>query len=424
MSPRTAAWLAWSLCGITTSLALVLFAVKLSRQDGSTTVVQFADEAILLLAMPLVCGSVAGLIVSRHPRHPIGWLLLVLLSSFLVGGSIELYLQLLGPSPEPTLPLLLLVWFSGWSWVLLIFPLLLIVLLFPTGQPPTPRWRWVRGAAIVWATLFVLLVTVSQPIRANTTPDVVLDNPIGVLSQDTSEMLAGVWIAGLLALVVLCVAALVVRYRRATATERQQLKWLMAAGAVFLVVYVGGAIGGLGGSTGVAADLWGVCFALSVVALPAAIGIAILRYRLYEIDLLINRTLVYGLLTGALVLVYWGSVVLLQALFRTLSGQGQELAIIASTLAIAALFQPLRQRIQAFIDHRFYRRKYDAAQVLAALSATLRDETDVDRLADEVLAVVQQTMQPTHVSLWLRPPQRPTASPPEQAGQDADSGAG
>jgi hypothetical protein len=200
--------------------------------------------------------------------------------------------------------------------------------------------------------------------------------------------------------------ALFVRYRRANETEREQIKWLLYACAVFLVVYVGGFVSGLGGTTSLGGYIWGVFFGLSVITLPAAIGVAILRYRLYEIDVVINRTLVYGLLTAMLALVYFGGVTATQAIFRALTGQEEQqpqLAVVVSTLVIAALFNPLRRRIQFFIDRRFYRRKYDARKTLEAFSAKLRDETDLDRLGDELLTAVRQTMQPEHASLWLHP---------------------
>jgi hypothetical protein len=300
-------------------------------------------------------------------------------------------------------PILLIVWFNNWNWLLLIFPLLLILLLFPNGRPPTPAWRWVGVAAIAWAALFVLLAALPQQINAGTMPNLVFDNPIGVLGKDTVERLVGVWIVGLLALAVACAVALFVRYRRANETEREQIKWLLYACALFLVVYVGGFVSGLGGTASVGGYIWGMFFGLSVIGLPAAIGIAILKYRLYDIDVVINRTLVYGALSAILVALYFVGIVVLQRVFVFLTGQQSTLAVVASTLLIAALFTPLRRRLQSFIDRRFYRRKYDARKTLEDFSARLRDETDLEALNHGLVGVVRETMQPAHVSLWLRP---------------------
>jgi len=201
------------------------------------------------------------------------------------------------------------------------------------------------------------------------------------------------------------VLSLFVRLRRAEGVERQQLKWfayaaaMFASGIVLIVIPLA-----------VDTPSWYVRAATAVftaagTAIPIAIGIAILRYRLYEIDLLINRTLVYGALTVLLALIYFGGVTSTQAIFRTLTGQEEQsqLAIVVSTLIIAALFTPLRRRIQGLIDRRFYRRKYDARKTLEEFSATLRDETDLTALSDDLMGVVHGTMQPAHVSLWLRP---------------------
>ena len=406
MGNKRTARLAWVLCGFMICLAVVLFGADVQSQAGSINVFQLVRDALFSLAIPVVFAVVAALIVSRQPRNTIGWLLIVPVCLFVVGGPIEEYIQRLAPSdPAPTVPLLLLVWFDNWGWLLLIFPLLHIPLLFPNGRPPTPRWRWVSRVAIAWAALFVLLVTFSERIETGTTPSLTFDNPIGILG-DVGQWLASLWVAGLLVLVVLCVAALYVRYRQANDTERVQIKWLLYACAVFVALYVGG-VAGLGGANSVAGSIWELFFGLSLVAFPAAIGIAILRYRLYDIDVIINRTLVYGTLTATLALAYLGSVVLLQQLFRFLTGQGtNELAVVASTLLIAALFQPLRRRIQASIDRRFFRRKYDAGRILAAFSANLRDEVEIDRLTYDLVGVVDETLQPAHVSLWLRQPER------------------
>jgi hypothetical protein len=209
----------------------------------------------------------------------------------------------------------------------------------------------------------------------------------------------------------------VIRYRRSGGEERQQIKWIAFAasvvalgvsGAVFLGTFAAGTAGGTH-------PLWvGLiedAITLSFAGIPIAVGFAVLKYRLYNIDLLINRTLVYGALTAALVAVYFGGVAATEAVVRTLTGQEQQpqLAIVVSTLVIAALFNPLRRRIQAFIDRRFYRRKYDARKTLEAFTAKLRDETDLDALSGDLIGVVRETMQPAHVSLWLRPDPSPRA---------------
>jgi hypothetical protein len=398
-SRRVAARLVWPLYGLITCLIIATSAVGLLSQ-GSNNVLRLAGDALISVATPVVFAVVGALIVSRQPRNTIGWLLTVVVGVFLVGGPLENYVdQLASSSPEPTLPLLVAVWFGNWGWLLLIFSLLLILLLFPTGRPPTPRWRWVGVSAIGWATLFVLMVTLSQRFTA---PGIVLDNPIGVLGEGTVELLSGVWIVGLLMLLMACALALFIRYRRANDTEREQIKWLLYACAVFVVIYGGGTLGGVAGSNSVGGYVWGILFGLSLLMLPAAIGVAVLRYRLYDIDVVINRTLVYIPLTATLVALYFGGIVLLQRLFLILTGGQSTLAVVASTLLIAALFNPLRRRIQSFIDRRFYRSKYDAAKTLEAFSATLKDEMNLEALKEELVGVVRETMQPAHVSLWLR----------------------
>jgi hypothetical protein len=199
-------------------------------------------------------------------------------------------------------------------------------------------------------------------------------------------------------LVVAPIAALFLRFWRSTGEERQQIKWVIYAVAVLTVAITVVSIWpALDGSL-----IGTVLFLAGFLAIPTAVGIAILRYRLYDIDLIINRTLVYGSLTAMLVALYFGGIVALQRFFVALTGQQSTLAVVASTLLIAALFNPLRRRIQSFIDRRFYRRKYDAEKTLEAFSAKLREETDLDALNDDLVGVVRETMQPAHVSLWLR----------------------
>jgi hypothetical protein len=239
----------------------------------------------------------------------------------------------------------------------------------------------------------------------------IIENPLGIEGlESVSELVDALIEAFWYGLGLVAVASLFVRFRRAGGVERQQIKWL--AYTASLVVLGAILAYGVYSATGVRWT-WQVgltLLAVGFVGTPIAVGIAISRYRLYDIDLLINRTLVYGALTAMLALVYFGDVVLFQAAFRALTGQESQLAIVASTLAIAALFNPLRRRLQAFIDKLFYRRRYDAAKTLEAFSAKLRDETDLDALSDDLVGVVRETMQPAHVSLWLRPELSPRRS--------------
>ena len=189
--------MAWALYGLITCLSTIRSGVALFGQDGSRNALYLAGEALISLAAPLVFAIVAALIVSRQPRNTLGWVLMVPVGLYVVGGPIASYIERLAPSsPEPTVPVLLMVWVNNWNWLLLIFPLLFIPLLFPNGRPPTPRWRWVGVAAIAWAALFVLLAALAQQINSGTTPNLVFDNPIGVLRNGTVERLVGVWLAG------------------------------------------------------------------------------------------------------------------------------------------------------------------------------------------------------------------------------------
>jgi hypothetical protein len=290
-------------------------------------------------------------------------------------------------------------WILTWVWIPGLGLSTFQFLLFPDGRLPSRRWRW-----FAWLSLLLILVgTISQAFA----PGLVqggdvggIYNPLGVEGLPNVEKPIQTL---LFALMLISAASLFVRLVRASGVERQQLKWFtyasaLSASSVILTYTISEAIGsvwlGWVGEVMIIAALLGT---------PIAMGIAILRYRLYEIDIIINRTLVYGPLTATLVALYFGAVVLLQRLFVVLTGEKSTLAVVASTLVIAALFNPLRRRIQAFIDRRFYRRKYDAAKTLEAFSAKLRDETDLEALNHELVEVVKETMQPAHVSLWLRP---------------------
>jgi hypothetical protein len=280
------------------------------------------------------------------------------------------------------------------------------ILLFPTGRLPGRRWRWVAWLTVAFVVVGVVLGAFSSGPVDGLGP---IRNPLGM--EGFSEVYNSILITmASTVLVVAAASSVFMRLRGAVGVERQQIKWFAYAAAAtvtgLVLAYVIPDV--------IDVPLWferiGYAILLSLIpAMPISIGIAILRYRLYDIDILINRTLVYGSLTATLVVLYFGGIVLLQRIFDILTGVGEKstLAVVVSTLLIAALFTPLRRRIQSFIDRRFYRRKYDAAKTLEAFSATLRDETDLEALNNDLVGVVRETMQPAHVSLWLRPETAP-----------------
>jgi hypothetical protein len=292
-----------------------------------------------------------------------------------------------------------------------------LILLFPDGGLPSGRWRplaWLSGAIIV-------LVSFGSGLSPGPIAELGgARNPFGLEGQPWFEYAANAGLVPFLVCILASVVGLILRYRRSGGEERQQIKWIAFAASVVGLGFVGAMVGGLVAfvfapetweGTADRAPLWfDLLFSvvlLSFGGVPVAVGIAVLRYRLYDIDLIINRALVYGSLTATLAVLYFGSVVSLQAALRVLMGQESTLAIVASTLIIAALFSPLRRRVQDLVDRRFYRRKYDAAKTLAAFNARLRDETDLDALSDDLVGVAAATVQPEHASLWLRPESAP-----------------
>lgn len=393
MSGRVAGWLAWGLWALIALAVAPVLALASINESSSTQI--SACVAVLMLAF----SSVGALIASRRPKNPIGWLFL---SGALVLVSAELALEYavyaLFTAPG-ALPLGAWVgWFGGWArgigWSLVVvFPLLL----FPTGRLPSPRWRpalWAAGAFLVFFTLVVWLAPVSEDPRLMS-----VGNPLGI-RWEAINVVRDVQYVTLLVLVLVCGASVVARFRRSRGEERQQIKWFAFAVGVMVVQFASWLSLALAGFAAPGVLLWIV----PLLGLPVGVGIAILRYRLYDIDVVISRTLVYSTLTASLLAVYVAVVVVLQALFRVLAGQESDLAVVASTLVIAALFNPLRRRIQRFMDRRFYRSRYDARQTLEAFSAKLRDGTDLNGLRDDLASVVGETVQPAHISAWLRPP--------------------
>jgi hypothetical protein len=408
MSTRTAFWLAWSLCALSLVLAaLSLWLVALNHSHPNIpTYAPWLDNTLGALSY----APVGALVASRRPDNPIGWLvclygLVISLSYF--SAEYAIYALLAEPGSLPVAEAL--VWVLSWILpviiVLSIFPLLL----FPTGRLPSRRWRWLAWLTAAW----MLLTVVTGAFASGALLGVLgpIENPLGI------DGLTGVYATLLLFVSPLLTAAaafsLFVRLRRAVGVERQQIKWFAYA-AVATV-----SAGTLANVIPRVIDtpLWFeragfVLFVAFEPAIPVSIGIAILRYHLYDIDIIINRTLVYGSLTATLLAVYFGGVATTQAIFRTITGHEEQpqLAIVVSTLVIAALFNPLRRRIQSFIDRRFYRSKYDARKTLQAFSAKLREETDLDALSGDLVGVVRETMQPAHVSLWLLPELPPMRS--------------
>ena len=390
MTDRSLARLAWSVCVLTllvlaASLVLIFLGSQAPLPPGATP---WRERAIFLVG--IVGAPVLGaLIASRQPRNPYGWVWLAFGSSLILQQAAHTYAAFarwVEPGTLVAPQTIAQVFGLGNQVALGLVPFLL--LLFPTGRLPSRRWRplaWISALSGVMITVLVFF----------------FDNPdkVGGLVL----IAAAATVFAILATFVLSAISLAIRYRGSQGTERQQLKWFALAAVFAAFVFAVGSVFSFELVLG--ETLWNLLNAASNVCLYAAVGIAILRYRLYDIDIIINRALVYGSLTASLLAVYFGCVTATQAVFRALTGQEQQpqLVVVASTLAIAALFNPLRRRIQAFIDRRFYRRKYDAAKTLATFSARLRDETDLDSLNAELLAVVRETMQPEHVSLWLPP---------------------
>ena len=391
MSDKSMACLAWILCALVITMAVVTWIFGLLDRPGDGGFLQIVDSAMTFIMF--VAFAVTGaLIVAHQPRNTVGWLLL-LEGALVFVWPLDIYFNSLGQAPtQPSLLTLLGLWIWGWMWLWYIFPLLFIPLFFPDGRPPSPRWRWVVALGLGLCLSFILFATFATDFKAQNDSWSV-PNPVAFLVGIPFP--DGAWAVGLLSFAALCVVSLFVRYRRAQRMEREQIKWLLYAAALFFLVYT---------IYFFLKDVqrFSILFGLSILLLPAAIGVAILRHRLYDIDLIIRKTLVYALLSGLLALVYFGLVVLLQSAFDTFNSQQSPIIIVISTLVIAALFAPLRRRLQAVIDRRFFRKKYDAQQVLAQFAQAARDETEMEVLLADLLQVVQETMQPENCSIWLK----------------------
>jgi hypothetical protein len=387
--PGVVAWTLWALAMV--ACLVIPWLDQRLRLARRPDLVQWDLRPGVALVSAATVGAV---LASRRPRHPVGWLLLAQVATNLATGAAAQYLAwgLLpgGPLPATRAVALCFPASAGGGLLLLGF----VLLLTPTGKLPSPGWRWwARAMVAVPLGLLVLVTLAPGPVDPSVQ---VVGGPF-----EFHGLGGGLLVANQLALafttlsVAVCAGSLVARFRRAGGVERQQLRWVALAAAL-LVVAAGVVLVGLAvGATAVVT--WAIV--AWVAGLPLAIGAAVLRYRLYDLDRIISRTLAYGLLTLLLGLGYAGVVLGLGRLLP----QDSSLVVAGATLAVAAAFQPARRRIQQAVDRRFNRRRYDAAQTIQAFSARLRQQVDLDTLTTELLAVVDQTMQPTQASLWLRP---------------------
>jgi hypothetical protein len=392
------------------TIALVVAALLLAPTKDHQPILQPLITRAGNALFASICAAVGLLIVIRRPRNPIGWIYLVVSLSFALGEFAGAYTTRAQASTPPLPGAVWAAWIVDPTWNATVpIGAILLLLLFPTGRPPSPRWH-----PIIWvATTATVVVTVASAMlpAALQKSYPTARNPTGM--EAASSLLESIVAVSYLLLAICFVASsvsLVVRWRRARGVERQQLKWLAFAGALLLIVEFSSPL--------VPHLLFQAVVLVAALLLPVATGLAILRYHLYDIDRVISRTLVYGLLTALLAAVYTAGVTTLGSLLSP-SGDSS-LAVAASTLAVAALFQPARRRIRNLVDRRFNRRRYDAIKTVALFSSRLRDQLFLDDLTGEILAVVNQTMEPANASLWLRPTF--TAAEPHTEPQAAATG--
>ena len=405
--------LAWAVFAVTAVMwAVAIVTAWLTRDlpsseslgSGGADLVVGIATAVVLLAFP-----VAGVVIAtRQPANPIGWILLAIGAGWgaLAGATgYADYGIRLHPGSLPAADIAAVLTVSVWAPPVGLTGTFLL-LLFPDGRHPGARWRWIAyvGAA---ATAACTAAGLLDPDVLKDSPYAPTQNPIGVDALGGVIAVLDYAVLVLALTMVASAASLVVRFRGAGMVEREQVKWLAAAAGVSAWIYlVDLCISVVAGGAG-PEPVWRVllddAFVLSVGLIPVAIGIAVLRYRLYEIDVIIRRTLVYAALVSVLALLYFAIVYGIQAAVRSLSGQSGTLAVTVATLLVAAAFQPLRGRIQRAVDHRFYRGRYDAARTLESFSGRLREQVEIETVSGEVLEVVRQTLQPAHATLWIRP---------------------
>lgn len=403
MKARTSTRLAWSLFALTG----VLFACALVGGLRATPTFSPISLRVHIWAIGLMCAAfmtfsaVGALVSSRSPTNAVGWLFISIGAwTSLALASIS-YVETTFPA-RPWAE-----WAANWSSVLIFPQITFILLLFPDGRLPSPKWR-----VVAWATALEAVGLVMGAFTPNTSEDFVFSNPVGIEGLRGTILQDGNlgWVL-LPVTIVAAAASFVVRFRASAGHRRQQLKWFslaagLAAASFLTQMAAWGAVELSAGNDPWETTLTATALVMVVIcltAIPVASGVAILRYRLYDIDIIINRALVYASLTAVLALVYVAGVVVIGGIVRELSGQQEnDIVVAASTLLVAALFRPTRARIQANVDKRFYRSRYDAQRTVEAFSTRLQDEVDLDALAGELVVVVRSTMQPTQVSVWLK----------------------
>ena len=360
-------------------------------------------QSVSLIAF-LLSGAI---ILARQPRNVVGWLLMapgLVLPMTVVASS---WLLSLDPPPTQVDPLLwVLLWITSWAWLALIFPIFALLQTFPDGRLLSPRWRWLAALEIAMVAVFAgPLTAFSSELGVLQDDQTVwsVPNPIG--SVDTSAIWSSgvdtIWNVALLVVTVASVAAVVLRFRRGTPEERNQLKWPMLAIGFFGVVYGFAAVfqGGMG-------DIWNILFSLAITAIPISIAIAVLKYRLYEIDRIISRTIGWALVTGVLLVIFVALIVASQAVLSMFT-QGQTVAVAASTLAVFALFQPVRRRIQRIVDRRFDRARFDAERTSTAFAQRLRNEVDLATVTTDLQVTTEGALAPSVLGVWIRKEVRP-----------------
>ena len=420
---RAATWLAWSLW--TLCVVLAAFAVLLALNTPRGTMKGNSYLGVVIAVPLLTYPTVGAFVAARHPKNLVGWILCGLGLLFVTEGFALVYASYALSAQPGSLPgEKIAQWVSGWfAFPILYLGAALLVLLFPDGRLPTRSWRAVPWLAVGGSVLWTLWLATEpgRPVYWILSFGLPHPTPFAVRGA-LGDAVEGFGRLGSVAILMMCVASVIgvfVRLGDSRGEERQQIKWFAYSAALLLgIPFVVAIPVGI-----IAADVMGASFDIAfasivivivtgLLGIPLTVGIAIRKYRLYEVDVIINRTLVYGLLTATLLLIYVGGVAATQTIVQKLTSQEElpQLVIVISTLVIAALFTPLRRRIQGLIDRIFYRRKYDAAKTLEAFAAKLRNETDLDALSADVTSVVKETMQPSHVSLWLRPMPSPRRS--------------